>query len=301
MHLGALPHRRQTRPRDPQLVTHARHKALRELFGQGLAGFTAEQGHGKRSDKKCAVRRGNTVFKMISQTVPILYSFRHYIQRHDLLRTQRPVGAGHREQLHARAQHHTVDRHGRQPRPAPGHALCVRGARWLGHFVHPLRHGLGRFGGGLSPLAMGHRDTGHGVFALAGLAFVAQRQLAAGRQRQTASRVCAGRGSAIPQHQGLDAGARHRGRLGGRARRCHGPHAGAAAHHGGLWFFQQPDLRGGRLDAAALAGARSPLADVQPLHVGGAGGHGFVDFERHAAKRRLTAPSLTRRKDLFRR
>ena len=37
MHLRALPHRRQTRPRDQQLIPHARHKALRKLFGQWLA------------------------------------------------------------------------------------------------------------------------------------------------------------------------------------------------------------------------------------------------------------------------
>ena len=46
MHLRALPHRRQTRTRDQQLVTHARHKTLRELVGQGLAGGAAEQRHG---------------------------------------------------------------------------------------------------------------------------------------------------------------------------------------------------------------------------------------------------------------
>ena len=72
MHLGTLPHRGQTGPRHPQLIPHARHKTLRKLFGQGLLGITAEQGHGGLSNK-CVGHQGNTVFKMIPQTVHILY------------------------------------------------------------------------------------------------------------------------------------------------------------------------------------------------------------------------------------
>lgn len=64
MHLRALPHRRQTRTRDQQLVPHARHKALRKLVSQGLAGSAAEQGHGLMASnewEKCVARLGSTV------------------------------------------------------------------------------------------------------------------------------------------------------------------------------------------------------------------------------------------------
>jgi hypothetical protein len=181
---------------------------------------------------------------------------------HERHRMDRPAGLLHRDEFFAGAQHHAVDRAGGQPRPAPGLAFCLAvPAGWV-LLMLLLWPGPGRADARRAGAALGRQAAGRGLHGVAGLETQRRRPAGAGRRPQARHQFSGRHGPAVPQHQGLDAGADAHRRLGRERRRCTRRQPGRTpGHHlrrdGGVCVHQQLHLRAGRFAAAPVPGARA--------------------------------------------